>query len=222
MPRPAKTLCYTLRQILCNRKKASYEHEKIAISLLLEVVDDFKPDIIHIFGSENIYGLLTYHTQVPIVLHIQGLLLPCLNAFLPPSVSWKNYLFASKRVKSVMQRFSDKLAWERNSLSEQRMLKKIKYLMGRTEWDYMVTRVINPDSVYFHCDEMLRDAFYAGHLARQLPNKALFVTTMSSFLYKGLDVVLKTAKILKQMVGFEFEWLVYGYVDAAIAKKIRE
>lgn len=218
LPRPAKSPGYMLRQILGNSQRSSEEHEKMAIPPLLEVVEDFKPDVIHVFGSESIFGLLAYHTPVPVVLHIQGLLTPCLNAFLPPSVSWRVYLFTSWRVKRIVQRFSDKLAWERNSLSEQRMLKKIKYLMGRTEWDYMATKVINPNAVYFHCDEMLRDAFYAGG-SRQLPDKAVFVTTLSAFLYKGLDVVLKTAKILKQ-VGFEFEWRVYGYVELKIAEKI--
>jgi len=40
--------------------------------LLMEIVGDFKPDIIHCFGSEWNWGLLAKETSVPMVLHMQG------------------------------------------------------------------------------------------------------------------------------------------------------
>ena len=58
-PRPKKSFVYIIKTIFGNLESASYEHEKLAIPQLLEVVNDFKPDIIHVFGSENIYGLLS-------------------------------------------------------------------------------------------------------------------------------------------------------------------
>ena len=37
-------------------------------------IDEFKPDIIHIFGSELYMGLATFVAPCPVVLHIQGIL----------------------------------------------------------------------------------------------------------------------------------------------------
>lgn len=49
------------------------------------VIDDFKPDVIHVFGSELYIGLSTIiakEMNIPCVLHIQGLL--SLSIYIPP------------------------------------------------------------------------------------------------------------------------------------------
>ena len=69
------------------RLKKQYTKEEEALwpnyrAEMLKVIDDFKPDVIQIFGSENKYGLVASVTKIPIVLHIQGIVRPCLNAYL--------------------------------------------------------------------------------------------------------------------------------------------
>ena len=61
---------------------------------ILNVVNDFQPDIIQVFGSENYFGLVSRITSIPIVLHIQGFLNPCLNSFCPPRFSLNSFYFA--------------------------------------------------------------------------------------------------------------------------------
>lgn len=201
-------------------EKASLSYETIVMPLLLQVVEDFHPDIIHVFGSENIFGLIANHTKIPVVLHIQGVLNPCLNAFLPPFYSWRDYVFRGKTIKSIYRNMYEKKVWQRNAVIERRILKSVRYYMGRTGWDKRVIGVENQDAHYFHCDEILRDAFYClTDSAREIPNKAIFVTTISDQLYKGLDAVLKTAKLLKS-IGLEFEWHVYGWSSPRAAESL--
>lgn len=218
--RPSKSLKYTIKQLFSDEWTASVAHERLAVPALLNVVNDFKPDIIQVFGSENIYGILVNHTEVPVVLHIQGLLSACYNAFLPPGISWNDYLFEDWNPKRLLSRYSNKFAWRRNSISEQRMFKRLKYVIGRTEWDKSISSVLcgGTDYKYFHCDEILRDVFYDDVEWHPL-GEIIFVTTISAFLYKGYDVILKTAHILKNMMGLEFEWRVYGYVDTLSVHK---
>lgn len=218
LPRPQKSLVYILKQVISDKSVSSCNHEKIAIPALLKVVDDYKPDIIHVFGSENIFGLLSYYIEIPIVLHIQGVLLPCLNAFLPPSLSWNHFLFDSLNIKQILGNISEKIAWERNCVTERRMMQNIKHLMGRTDWDKRVAEILSPNAFYYHCDEILRDVFY-DNLKRELPVKPTFITTISPFLYKGYDVILKTAQILKCYMGIDFEWKVFGDVRASTVEK---
>lgn len=53
-----------------------------SLSSLLQVIEEVKPNIIHIHGSEENFGLLQYKIKhIPIVLSIQGLLNPCLEKF---------------------------------------------------------------------------------------------------------------------------------------------
>lgn len=112
LPRPKKSLSYIINTFFEKPEISSLRHEKLAIPILLKVVEDFRPDIIHVFGSENIYGLLAAHISLPVVLHIQGILTSCLNAFLPPFISWRMYLFQDKSFRNILRRISDLIAWK--------------------------------------------------------------------------------------------------------------
>lgn len=219
LPRPKKTLYYSLITILGKDEQSSEMHEKIAMPDLLNVIDDFRPDIIHVFGSENIYGLVAKYIRIPLILHIQGILSPCYNAFLPPFISWKDYTGQTNSLISKFRLLSEKISWRRNSLTERRMFKHIKYFMGRTDWDKMVLALFNPSGKYYYCSEMLRDVFYLSEKKRNIPNKPLFVTTISSQLYKGFDILLKTAYVLKEIINIDFEWRVYGDISPVFIEK---
>lgn len=218
-PRPPKTLYYNWITILGKDKESSELHEKIAIPPLLEIVKDFNPDIIHVFGSENIYGLLAKYVDIPLILHIQGILSPSFNAFLPPFISWRDYIGQSNSFFVKFRLLSEKISWRRNGLTERRMFKYVKYFMGRTEWDRRLLSLFNSQARYYHCDEMLRDAFYQLNIKRTIPEKPVFVTTISSQLYKGFDVVLKTAKLLKEVLKVDFEWKIYGDISPLFIEK---
>ena len=68
------------------------EEEKQVIPACLKVIEDYKPDVIHIFGSEWCFGLLKQYTKIPIVIHIQGSIPPYLNSSLPPGISCHSIL----------------------------------------------------------------------------------------------------------------------------------
>ena len=56
-----------IHRILYNRNKV----DSINVRRYLEVINDFKPDIINIFGSENCFGLISLHTQINILYNLQ-------------------------------------------------------------------------------------------------------------------------------------------------------
>lgn len=63
----------------------SFSHrDQVKVGLLKGVIDDFKPDVIEVFGSESFMGLVAKKTKIPVVLHIQGVLTPYFNAYFPP------------------------------------------------------------------------------------------------------------------------------------------
>lgn len=220
LPRPSKTLLYTLITITGKVERSSLMHERMAIPDLLNVVNDFHPDIIQVFGSENIYGLIAKYVKIPVILHIQGILSACLNAFLPPFVSWRDYITQAKSIKGRVSLLSEKIAWERNSYTEKRIFGAVKYFMGRTQWDKCIVSLLNPKAKYYYCSEILRDKFYSLNAQRILPESPIFVTTISSQLYKGFDLVLKVARLLKDTWNYEFEWKIFGDINPVVAEKI--
>lgn len=184
----------------------------------LKVVDDFKPDIIQVFGSEESFALIASRTNIPLVLHIQGILTPYLTAFLPPFVSWRNFIWNSINPLSIIKNWHTKRSWTQNVIREQEMVRRVKYFFGRTDWDQRVTKVINPNALYFFSSEVLRPSFYEPS-NRVLPEKFTIVTTISQPLYKGFDLVLNTAYWMRKYLNMEFDWKVYGNIDPRVVEK---
>lgn len=191
--------------------------EKYLIPACLDVISDFKPDLIQVFGSENCFSLLPLHTSVPVVIHMQGCLSACFNAYFPVGMSSKDILFSSK-LNLLKKYFLIKShnIFGRRAEREMTVLRHCHYFIGRTHWDRTFTRLYNPKSHYYHCDESLREPFYQENEHWHLPtteNMVTIVSVISSPLYKGMDVVLKSARLLKQNSTIPFQWKIFGVKD---------
>ncbi len=183
------------------------------ISNLLDVVDDFKPDIIHVFGTEAVFGMIQKLTKVPLVIHIQGYINPCVEAFLIPGVSLQNILFSASFAKHLMGKslYSLLMNFRLQAKREQLVLKNLKFAMGRTKWDREISQFYNSELEYYHVNEVLRDSFYIQQRTeRGAVDKLIVVTTMSPLLFKGLDLVVKVSKLLRSIGFNHFEWRLFG------------
>lgn len=202
-------------------KKFSIKECIPLINKMLWVIDDFKPDIIEVFGSEQYWGLIAKYTNKPVILHIQGILNPYNNAFLPPGVSLCNYIWSPKSIGGIVNKYKSYRFWKNSCEREIKIIKGVKHFIGRTEWDERVTKVMNPICKYYYGSEILRDTFYKPS-KRELPQNLTIVSTISSPLFKGFDLILKTAKLLKDTYKVEFAWKVFGNVSSQyIEKKIK-
>ena len=186
------------------------------IEVMKSIVDDFHPDVIHIFGSEHTGGMVATITDVPVVLHLQGILNFLQGAWLPYNLSWEKYI--------MMQpiQFREKKGLTRGCKTEIRILQSCRFLMGRTEMDRRVSTILSPDSIYFYCSEMLRPDIYSSTKiwSYHHRNKRVITSVISSPIYKGGDVILKAAKVLKEFLHFNFEWRVYGVKDMKVWERL--
>ncbi|WP_302461271.1 glycosyltransferase family 4 protein [Bacteroides clarus] len=176
------------------------------------VVENAQPDVIHVFGTEWPFGLIADMTNIPTVIHIQGAIGPYYNAFYPPSYNGATY---AKAMCGNIVRYLFYWRARKKQLSREKMEKKIwqsvNNYMGRTCWDKAVSEVCHPGRRYWHVDEALRPLFLNSQRNWQIPKdgKLRIITTGCSTLYKGLDMMLKTACMLRRL-GVEFEWNVVG------------
>lgn len=186
------------------------EHEN-EINSLKAIVEDFEPDVIHIFGTESWLCHAVTMTNKPCIVHLQGLLLPYLNAFTPVGIS-KFDLMTSNWIEFIkgISLWHHQRVFDKKSKREYKFFKEISFFMGRTKWDKSISGFLSPGSIYFHVDEVLRDKFYTAVPWKQnKTNKVILTSTLSDALYKGLDMVIKTASILIKE-KFDFEWRVIG------------
>lgn len=185
----------------------------------LKVIEDFKPDIIHVFGSEGCFGIISKHTSIPVILHIQGILQPIFNAFLPPMMSWRDYYFSDCHIQGIIKRISQHSRWRHNCKREKEIFKNIHYYCGRTLWDKKITELLCPQSKYFEVNEILRGSFYlpSHHI---FPSKLTLISIISDIPFKGMDVILKTANILHNQYKTDLQWFVYGINDAKAFERL--
>lgn len=190
-----------------------YEHK------FKEVIEDFKPDVIHIFGSELYQGLAARVTvDIPTILHIQGLLSLYIYIYLPPSVSKWQYYMSGKGLKGKYHNYQYLAYWHRSVYREKAILKAVPHVIGRTDWDRQALAVLNPKAQYHYGGEILRDIFYEEK-KRKMPSKPVITSTISFPTYKGYDVILKVADILKNEMHLDFEWNVFGNVQPEFMEK---
>lgn len=183
------------------------------------IIADFKPDVIHIFGSELYQDLVALVTgDIPTVLHIQGLLSLYIYIYLPPGVSRWQYYMSGKGLKGKLHNYQYLAYWYRSVHREKVILKSVSHVIGRTDWDRQALNVLNPKAVYHYGGEILRDVFYED-AKRDIPSSPIITTTISAPLYKGYDVILKVANILKNELHVDFQWNVYGNVSHDFIEK---
>jgi len=204
------------------RKKFNFSlEEKLIIPHCIKIIDDFKPDAIHIFGSEWCWGLIQAHTNIPSVIHIQGSIPPYDNAK-TPGIGFLEEFFSYKLYRKI--EFIKRKIFNENKRAkrEERILSMTKYFMGRTEWDLSISKIYAPNSKYFYCSEALRENFAENTKRWSYPErqKIIILTIGHGNSLKGIDVVLKTAKLLKERTDLDFEWRLIGIKDVKNYEKI--
>ncbi|WP_259013908.1 glycosyltransferase [Emticicia fluvialis] len=186
----------------------------IYVKYCLEIINDFKPDVIHIFGTEGVFSSIIPLVNLPVVIHLQGLLNPYLNSYYPNDFNDYDVLFNKGYFKNNLLGNSilfNKWRFQKSAKREMSYFKAATNLMGRTDWDKKISQLLAPNADYFHIDEVLRTPFYDSHSWEfKENNKLTIISTISNTIYKGLDLILKTAKILKENSGVIFRWQVVG------------
>lgn len=179
---------------------------------LQKIVEDVSPDIIHIHGSEDNFGLISeFVDNKNILLSIQGLLSPYYYKLYSGYQRIKVFRHESFISKIICDGYAANERWFQNAaLREQRILSHINNIIGRTNWDRDCSLLLNPKRDYYVCNEILRKPFFSANWVKpSTKNKFVLVTTISSGLYKGLEMIFKTAKLLT-IHNFDFVWKVVG------------
>ncbi len=164
------------------------------------VIDDFKPDIVHIHGTENFHGLLSGDSliKVPTVISIQGILDICCQEYYG-NLTWKD-IWTKRTLRDWVRidgLFEQKLKMERRAVIERKVFASNKYFIGRTTWDKTQTERLNPEATYYHCDELIRPAFYAKEWQSERINRHTIFSSSASYPLKGFHVLVRAAAILK-------------------------
>ena len=164
-----------------------------------EIYNSVKPDIVHIHGTEFSHGLAFINAcpQAKVVISIQGL-----------TSAYYYYYYGLKTSEIVRHTSlfellrSNTLFHAKNKFKKRGndieipMLKRVKHIIGRTEWDKSHAWAINPKAKYHFCNEILRDDFYTGKWEYQDCDKHTIFLSQAGYPIKGLHMLLKAMPLI--------------------------
>ena len=207
MPRRPKGKAQNMvRKILCLAEPQS------GITDYLEVVHQFKPDVINFFGTESPYPLIIPHIDIPHVIWFQGNLTVYHLKWYAGISIWHS--LTAESMKNLLLGDSDIHSYLTNRQfvrREKSIFKTALNFIGRTSWDRRLVSTMAPQATYFHCDEIMRSTFYehiwSHHRSRE---KLVIVSTFRDNLFKGLETAMSAYKILSTLLNKPLVWNIIG------------
>jgi len=165
---------------------------------LKKILNEAKPDIVHIFGTEYPHTLAMVNScqKEEVVISIQGL----------TSIYAKHYMACLP--EKVQNRFTIRDFVKQDNLKQQQnkfmkrgafeieALRKVKHIIGRTTWDRACTFQINSDAEYHFCNETLRSEFYKHTWDINKCEKHSIFVSQGSYPIKGLHFTLKAMPLI--------------------------
>lgn len=170
------------------------------------VCNEFKPEVVHIHGTEYPPGLACMRAcpGLKYVVSIQGLVEVISRYYYGGISTWDILKYITFRdIVRADTLFHGKRAFERRGQFEKEYIRKASIVSGRTSWDYAHVKSINPAVHYHFCNRTLRDSFYTAK-KWDINNKTDFTIFLSQAGYpiKGLHQVLKAVALLKAEFPF--------------------
>ncbi len=196
--------------------------EKMVTAEFKSMIDEHKPDVIHIHGTELAHSNEMAHAvgNTPCVASIQGLLNRCSVHFMDGiPKSYTRFVIPKRIVSKFFGIFKlypyymilEKQKFEKAAALERQTLLLTNNVIGRTHWDKKYTEQLNEKTRYFAVNENLRDEFYTEERWNYIAcEKHSIFITQASYPIKGLHQLLK---ILPRLV------LLYPNIKIYIAGK---
>ncbi|MCM1088308.1 MAG: glycosyltransferase family 4 protein [Muribaculaceae bacterium] len=159
-----------------------------------EIIDDFKPDIIHIFGTEFPHTLAcirAFRRPARTLVSIQGLVSACAEAYmadLPLKVQRQvtlRDLIKSDSLKQQQHKFYKRGVYEKEAIH------LTEHIAGRTDFDREITMRINPEAKYHVLNETMRGCFYRDRWRRDACIPYSIFLSQGDYPLKGFHYLLQ-------------------------------
>lgn len=169
---------------------------------LLDIVEDFKPDVVHIFGTEYPHTLamcrIMKEHRNRVLVGIQGILEIYKDHYfdgLPQRVI-DRVTFRDFLKKDSLKKQQEKYALR--AKNEVEAVKLAGNFTGRTPFDKNFVSKTNPEARYFFMNETLRKEFYEGCWSKNRVQKHSIFLSQGNYPIKGLHTMLEAVNLLKK------------------------
>ena len=166
-----------------------------------EIIRDFRPEVLHIFGTEYGHALAAakaFGNPSRTLVGFQGVISECAKEYMAdlPGDVQKNVTFRDWLKKDSMKQQQEKffIRGER----EKEVLKLCGSVTGRTQFDKEAAKTMNPQAKYFFMNETMRGEFYEGVWSCEKCKKHSIFFSQADYPLKGFHYLLQALQIVKE------------------------
>lgn len=168
-----------------------------------ELIDRVEPDIIHIYGTEKEHAIDVERAakEIPVLISLQGILSEYYHHYYA-GIDHRTMLRYTP-IRDIIRPsgfFTGKRDFEKRAKIEKKILLQAKYVEGRSTWDRVSARNINPNLKYFYCPRMIRRPFYESEKwdVNEVERHTIFIS-QGDYPIKGIHFVfLAVEKLVKK------------------------
>jgi glycosyltransferase involved in cell wall biosynthesis len=169
-----------------------------AIEEAAAIARRFRPDIVHIHGTEHFLGLAALRLPFPAVATLQGIA-TAYERFVLDGFSWSEVI-RCVATRDFVRGTSPVHAYahmRRRAQVERQIVSGLSYFMGQTDWDRDVLKLLNPSAVYFRTECIMQRDFYEdGWRQPERPWRTIYCTSGAAP-YKGLEMLIEAVALLR-------------------------
>ena len=165
-----------------------------------EILDNFRPDVVHAYGTEGKHNLLLLknHADIPTVVSLQGIITEYQHHFYAGIDFFTMLRFTTLKDLLVPTGFfSGRRSFIKRSKIEKEILRLAKFVEGRSTWDRVSSLNINPSLEYFYCPRLIRAPFYDKVWDISSIERHSILVHQAHYPIKGLHYVFEAIAKLK-------------------------
>lgn len=174
---------------------------KSTIAAILKAVDEFEPDLVHVWGTESYWGLLTARNRItrPALLETQGLKFAIAPVF-SGGLSFREQL-ACIGLKELYRRsaiFQARRSFAAWGAFEKEIISKHRHITVQSDWLEAQILGVNGAVRIYRNDFVLRKLFYSAQPWTYSGRPVLFCSAAYPAPFKGLHVAIRAAALLNR------------------------
>ena len=187
------------------RGREPYRYLPEVERLFREELQSFRPDVIHIWGTEYAHTLAMMNAAEKLgmeqrcVISIQGLCSVYARHYaegVPVPVQRQYTLHDLLKRENIL---GQQRVYEKRGKLEVQALQKARHVIGRTPWDFACAQILAPRAEYHFCNETLREPFYEGRWSYEGCQKHRIFASSCVYPVKGFHYLLEAlAEIIQE------------------------
>jgi glycosyltransferase involved in cell wall biosynthesis len=168
---------------------------------IVAAVEDFAPDLIHHWGTEGFWGLLSARglLKQTALLEIQGIKGLCVDDFYGGlTFSERLRCIGIKEILKCRTMRSDRCDFARWGIVEDEIIRGHRFVDVHSNWVRSHIETLKPGARLFWTDRILRAPFYTADCWEAHDRPTLFCTAAYSSPFKGLHVAIRALGLLRK------------------------